>query len=152
MNETPAKASSISASLQMAKALALARKGKYQEAETTLIPNGTPPAESVLLHAQAALVTSSGDYARALQLWRSLLEHDSQNAEARRMIASIELWLSRPSWMRFIPLVAAVAGALILFLGLLWALSDNAPVPTTKKPVAPAASHAPISPISPARR
>ena len=124
----------------------LARKGKFKEAETTLIPNGTPPAELVLLHAQAALVTSSGDYSRALELWRSLLDRDPQNAEAQRMITSIELWLSRPAWMRFAPLAAASAGALIFFLGLWWALSDSAPIPAGRKPVAPAASHAPIAP------
>jgi hypothetical protein len=152
MSDTPASSSSISASLQMARALALARKGKFQEAEATLVPDKNQSPEPVLLHAQAALVTSAGDYSRALQLWKSLLESEPRHAEAKRMIASIELWLSRPSWMRFVPLAGLLAGALILFLGLLWALSDSSPNPAAKRPITPAASHSPVSPVSPARR
>ena len=113
---------SLETSLRLLHAQQLARRGRLREAMAVVAPGGLPPADPVLLHAFAALVTGAGDYRAALPLWRLLLEREPGHAYARRMVAAIELWLARPPWMRwFWPLVAA-AGGLVLVGGLLLVL------------------------------
>ena len=118
---------SIGVSLNLAKALHLARRGELREAEKTLVPSGARPADPLELHALAALVTSAGDFPRALELWRQLLQQEPRHTEARRMIAAIELWQSRPPWYRFIPAGAAVAGVILVAAVVLFVLSPSAP-------------------------
>jgi hypothetical protein len=130
----------ISASLRLMKALRLARHGKLRAAQTSLAAAGTLPENPVELHALAALVTSEGDYPRALRLWRLLLQREPGHAEARRMIASIELWLSRPAWFRFIP-----AGAFVLLMVILVSIllmAGSGPSPAAKPAAVPAAASA----------
>jgi tetratricopeptide (TPR) repeat protein len=143
--------SSIVVSLELSQALALVRSGKFAEAERLLAPNGQVPTEPLLLQAHAALVTRAGNYAQALSLWRSLLGHDPQNAEARRMIGAIELWQSRSAWMKYVPAIVVFIGALILGVGLWWALSDDdGPVPQRRAaPAVPPVQRVPVSPPSP---
>ncbi len=101
----------LETTLRLLQAQQLARRGRLREAMNVLAPAGTPPGESVLLQAMAALATGAGDYRKALPLWRLLLEREPGHAEARRMIYVIELWQARPAWMRwFWPAVGAVAG------------------------------------------
>jgi hypothetical protein len=114
---------SIGTSLNLAKALALARSGQMKAAQALLTVSGGPPDNSTELHALAALVTSAGDFPRALTLWRQLLQRESRHAEALRMIAAIELWQIRPPWYRFIPMGAAILGVVLLVILLLYALS-----------------------------
>jgi hypothetical protein len=128
LNDAP-----ISTSLRLTKALQLARCGKMQAAQMILATTGALPDNSVELHALAALVTSEGDYPRALRLWRLLLQREPNHVEARRMIASIELWMSRPAWFRFIPAGAVVLLIMILVLILLLAVSGPS---TAAKPAA----------------
>lgn len=134
----------ISASLRLMKALSLARHGKLRAAQTILAAAGTLPDNAVELHALAALVTSEGDYPRALRLWRLLLQREPAHAEARRMIASIELWLSRPPWFRFIPAGAAVLLIVVLVSILALAVGGPSPKPATV-PGAPASSLRPAA-------
>ena len=136
----------IVASLRLSKALALAQRGELASAQRLLSPQGALPAHNTELQALAALATTAGDYERALELWRQLLQRQPQNAEARRMIGSIEVWLARPSWAPYVPwacggLVALVA--LVLFL----AMGSGSPAP--KAPVKPV-----VTPVqtAPARR
>jgi hypothetical protein len=114
---------SIGTTLNLAKALALARSGQMKAAQAMLAASGGPPEDPVELHALAALVTSAGDFPRALTLWRQLLQRDPRHAEARRMIAAIELWQMRPPWYGFIPVGAATFGVVLLVVVLLYALS-----------------------------
>jgi hypothetical protein len=114
---------SIGTTLNLAKALALARSGQMKAAQAVLTTSGSPPEDPVELHALAALVTSAGDFPRALTLWRQLLQRDPRHAEARRMIAAIELWQMRPPWYRFIPVGVAILGVVLLVVVLLYALS-----------------------------
>jgi hypothetical protein len=110
---------SITISLRLSRALGFARTGKLREAQQLLASAGTLPESAVELHALAALATGEGDFSRALRLWRLLLQREPGHAEAKRMIDVIELWLSRPSWYRFIPFSIAalvVALALVIFL------------------------------------
>jgi cytochrome c-type biogenesis protein CcmH/NrfG len=120
--ENPAP-SSISTTLVLAKALALARRGQIKAAQELLSPSGGAPEEPAELHALAALVTRTGDFPRALTLWRQLLQRDPRHAEARRMIAAIELWEFRPPWYRFIPAGAACLGIALIVGVLLYMLS-----------------------------
>jgi hypothetical protein len=144
----------ISTSLRLMKALRLAQQGKLRAAQTILAAEGTLPDNPVELHALAALVTSEGDYPRALRLWRLLLQREPGHAEARRMIASVELWLSRPAWYRFIPAGAIVLLAMVLVTVLILAIgapspvAKSAPVPgTAASSLRPAA--ATPSPVTP---
>ena len=114
MDESPEAA--ISTTLRLLKALRLARRGKMRAAQALLGAEGTLPENPVELHALAALVTSEGDYPRALRLWQVLLKRDPGHREAQRMIASIELWLSRPPWVRYLPIGAAVLLVMIVIL------------------------------------
>jgi hypothetical protein len=114
---------SIGTSLNLAKALALARSGQMKAAQALLTPSGGSPGDPIELHALAALVTSAGDFPRALALWRQLLQQDPRHAEARRMIDAIELWESRPPWYRFIPAGAVTLGLVLAVIIFLYALS-----------------------------
>ena len=100
------------------KALSLARRGKTRAAQSVLAADGRLPEDPVELHALAALVTSEGDYPRAVRLWRMLLDREPGHREAQRMIAAIELWLSRPPWVRYVPIGAAVLLVVILILAI----------------------------------
>jgi len=101
---------SIGTCFNLAKALALARSGQLKAAQELLTAAGDPPPDPIELHALAALVTRTGDFPRALALWRQLLQREPRHAEARRMIDAIELWKIRPPWYRFIPAGAAALG------------------------------------------
>jgi hypothetical protein len=114
---------SVRTSLNLAKALALARSGQMKAAQALLTTSDGPPEDPVELHALAALVTSAGDFPRALTLWRQLLQRDPRHAEARRMIAAIELWQIRPPWYQFIPIGVASLGVALLVIVLLYAMS-----------------------------
>jgi len=100
--------------LRLLKALSLSRRGKMRAAQALLAAEETSPQNLVELHMLAALVTKEGDYPRALRLWRLLLEREPRHPEAKRMIASIELWLSRPPWVRYVPMGAAVLLAVVI--------------------------------------
>jgi negative regulator of sigma E activity len=108
--------SPIATSLRLIKALGLARQGKGRAAQALLGADGELPESAVELQALAALVTGEGDYSRALELWQLLLKREPGNREAQRMIASIELWLSRPPWIRYVPVGAAVLAVMIAVL------------------------------------
>lgn len=149
--------SAISTSLRLTKALGLARQGKLLPAQQLLAPGSTIPSTTVELHALAALVTHEGDYERALRLWHLLLQRQPNHPEARRMIPMIELWLSRPSWHRFVPWGAALLTTGVLCGFLLWAFSAfqapspaakpvSAPRPTQVTPAAPTPAPAPPPP------
>jgi cytochrome c-type biogenesis protein CcmH/NrfG len=114
---------SISTTLNLAKALALARNGQMKAAQALLTASVGIPDDPIELHALAALVTSAGDFPRALTLWRQLLQRDPRHAEARRMIAAIELWQIRPTWYGFIPIGAATLAVVLLVIVLLYVLS-----------------------------
>jgi hypothetical protein len=120
---TDSSPASVGTTLNLTKALNLARRGQLEAAQTLLAASGESPADPIELHALAALVTSAGDFPRALALWRQLLQRDPSHAEAHRMIAAIELWQSRPPWYRFIPAGAAALGVVALVVALLYALS-----------------------------
>jgi hypothetical protein len=106
---------SLETTLRLLQALGFARRGRLREAQAVIAPGGTPPADSLSLHALAALTTGAGDYRMALPLWRLLLEREPDHAEARRMIAAIELWQARPPWMKWVwPLVGSVLGVVLL--------------------------------------
>jgi hypothetical protein len=120
MNKSPE--APILSCLRLLKVLNLSRRGKMRAAQSLLAAEETSPENLVELHALAALVTSDGDYPRALRLWRLLLERDPRHAEAKKMIASIELWVSRPPWVRYVPagaaaLLVAIVIAVALFSG-----------------------------------
>lgn len=122
--------------LRLEKALHLSRRGKMRSAQALLAAEENTPENLVELHALAALVTSDGDYPRALRLWRLLHERDPRHAEARRMIASIELWLSRPPWVRYVPAGALALGVAIVVVAAL-AFSGGGPPPPALKAVRP---------------
>jgi negative regulator of sigma E activity len=123
----PTPESSIATSLRLMKALSLARHGKMRAAQALLGNESALPEKPVELHALAALVTSEGDYSRALRLWRLLLQREPGHREARRMIASIELWLSRPPWVRYVPAGAAAVAVLVVAIVLMAALGGSPP-------------------------
>jgi hypothetical protein len=126
---------SIGTTLNLAKALALARSGQMKAAQAVLTTSGGPPEDPIELHALAALVTSAGDFPRALALWRQLLQREPRHAEARRMIDAIELWEIRPPWYRFIPAGAAAVGVALVVVVLMVALSSPTPAPKPDSPV-----------------
>jgi hypothetical protein len=130
----------ISTSLRLMKARQLAHQGKLRAAQAILAVTGTLPDNPVELHALAALVTSEGDYPRALRLWRLLLQREPSHAEARRMIASIELWLSRPPWIRYLPAGAAVLLLVILVSILAFAGGGSSPAARSATGSGPAAA------------
>lgn len=149
---TDSPESTVATSLRLTKALGLARQGKIKPAQLLLAPdNGVPPASTTELHALAALVTHEGDYERALRLWRALQQRQPDHPEARRMIPMIELWLSRPTWYRYVPWIATAAGVLVCVL-LLWAFGAFRTTPTPAKPIyyAPPARVAPAPTTTPA--
>ena len=141
MDESPE--ASIATSLRLMKALSLARRGKIRAAQAVLGADGTLPANPVELHALAALVTSEGDYPRALRLWQVLLDREPGHREAQRMIASIELWLSRPPWVRYVPIGSAVLLVVIIILVL--AGSAGRPVPAAHLTASPDSTSPPAS-------
>ena len=111
----------IETTLRLTQALNLARRGRLREAEAAITGGGGVPQDAVALHALAALATAGGDFRRALQLWRLLLQRDPAHRDARRMIAAIELWLARPLWMQFVPWIAGTVFVALLGGVLLWA-------------------------------
>jgi hypothetical protein len=125
---------SILASLRLSKAMALARRGKWRDAEVAITDGNTEMTDPVALHAVAALVTSEGDYVRALKLWEQLQRIDPSNEEARRMVPAIELWLSRPGWAPYFPYIAGTVVAVFLGLFLYFTLSGPAYVPVQHAP------------------
>jgi hypothetical protein len=145
MNESPQ--APILTSLRLLKARNLARRGKMRAAQALLGAEGSVPENLVELHMLAALVTSEGDYPRALHLWRMLLNLDPRHAEARRMIAAIELWLSRPPWVRYVP--AGVVALLVVIVVAVVALAVDNPPPAAKTAPMPPASA--VSPAAPPR-
>jgi negative regulator of sigma E activity len=136
------------------KALALARRGRMRAAQSLLAAEETSPENLTELHALAALVTSEGDYPRALRLWRMLLERDPRHAEAKRMIASIELWLSRPPWVRYVPagalaLIVVIVVAVVVFSGgSAPRAAKPAPPPAVLSPAVPKPASAPAQTIT----
>ncbi len=143
MNESPQ--SPILTSLRLQKALNLARRGNMRAAQALLGAEGSGPENPVELQMLAALVTSDGDYPRALRLWRLLLEREPRHAEARRMIASIELWLSRPPWVRYVP--AGMVVLLVVLVVAVVALAANPPPAARTAPAPPPT----LSPAGPPR-
>ena len=146
---------SVLSSLRLSKALSLARQGRVRDAEALLAPGDAAPDDTLSLQAVAALATSTGDYGRALHFWRTLLQRNPTHGEARRMIAAIELWLSRPAWLRYLPVGGAVVAAALFLAGIMWAFGDSpTPAAATRAVSAPATSASPImSPanVAPAR-
>ena len=138
----------IAASLRLSKALSLAQNGQLAAAQRLLSPQGDLPVNNTELQALASLVTTAGDYERALDLWRQLLQRQPQHAEARRMIAAIEVWLARPSWVAYVPWACGgvvALGVLVLVL----VLSSGAPAP---KPAATPVSKPVPTTTTPVRR
>jgi len=122
--------------------MSLARQGRVKEAESTIVANGALPTDPLSLEVLAVIVTAGGDYGRGLQIWRQLLQLDPKHAEAKRMIACIELWLSRPPWARYVPAGLATLVAILvvgLFLALTWEPESPTPARSTANPVTPAA-------------
>lgn len=119
----------IATCLRLEKSLGLARQGRLREAQQLLAAEGTLPENPLELHALAALATGDGDYARAQRLWRLLLQREPGHAEAKKMIDAIELWMSRPSWMSYLPIGAALASVVVLLGLVAWMLTDE-PVKT----------------------
>ena len=145
--------SAIATSLRLMKALGLARQGKMKSAQQVLAPNDVPPTNGVELHALAALATHEGNYDRALQLWRLLLQQQPNHPEARRMIPMIEWWVNRPSWHRYVPLSLIVLGVIIVGMFAIWAMSSPPPRPPVKVTPTPVVAPTPASPtkITPRR-
>lgn len=148
MDTPPGQA--IVVSLQVAKSMSLARQGKVKEAEALLAVNPSAPVDPLSLEVLAVIVTAQGDYRRGLSLWQQLLRLKPQHAEAKRMVACIELWLGRPSWARYVPAVLATLIALLvigLFLALTWEPSRPVKSRTPVSPTQPARGAAPLSPL-----
>jgi len=125
---------SIATTLRLSKALGLARQGKLREAQQMLAAEGTLPENALELHALAALATGEGDYTRAQRLWRLLLQREPGHAEAKRMIDSIELWLSRPAWFQFIPVGLSVFAVGLVIVFVAWAMGGDEPAPAQSAP------------------
>jgi len=125
---------SIATTLRLSKALSLSRQGKLREAQQLFAAEGTLPEDTLELHALAALATGEGDYTRAQRLWRLLLQREPGHAEAKRMIDSIELWLSRPAWFQFIPAGLVVFGVGLVLVLVVWAMGGDEPVPARPTP------------------
>lgn len=109
----------LETTLRLQQALNLARRGRLREAQAEVAPGGVPPDDLLSLQALAALATFAGDYRKALPLWKLIQVREPDHAEAARMVAAIELWQARPSWIRWVwPAVGAVGGVVVL-VGLL---------------------------------
>lgn len=139
--------------LRLFKAQELAGQGLYREAEALLAVGGTPPEDPVLLHALATVVTRQGDTERAVRLWRLLQTRQPGHREAEKMLAAIETWEERPTWVKFAPAGAAA----VLVIGLvLWVVSASRPAAntpayaTTPAASAPAASAPQVARPAPA--
>ncbi len=130
----------VATALRLSKALGLARHGKLREAQQLLAAEGTLPENPLELHALAALATGEGDYLRAQRLWRLLLQREPGHAEAKRMIDSIDLWLSRPSWCRFIPVGLGVVALVVIIALVSWILGGDEPAPVRASPRAEASA------------
>jgi hypothetical protein len=139
---TPAtQPAAIPHTLRLFKAEELAGEGRYREAEALLSDGGHPPEDPVLLHALATVVTRQGDTDRATRLWRLLQTRQPGHREAGKMLAAIETWQERPTWVRFAPASAAA----LLVLGLvLWAVSASRPA-ATPAPAYAGSSAAPLT-------
>lgn len=125
---------SIATCLRLSKSLGLARQGRLREAQQLLAAEGTLPESSLELHALAALATGDGDYSRALRLWRLLLQREPGHAEAKRMIDSIELWLSRPAWCSYLPIGLVVASVGLLIILFFAVFGGEPPPPPQSRP------------------
>ena len=134
--------------LRLMKALELARRGRMRAAQALLAAEETAPENLVELHALAALVTSEGDFPRALRLWQMLLERDPRNTEAKRMIASIELWVSRPPWVRYVPAGAVALVVLIALIIVAVAAFSGGSAPKPGRTAPPAPATAPSHPAA----
>lgn len=136
---------SIATCLRLGKSLGLARQGRLREAQQLLAAEGTLPDSSLELHALASLATGDGDYARAQRLWRLLLQREPGHAEAKRMIDAIELWITRPAWMNYLPIGAALASVMLVLGVIAFAMTGKEPEPTAKKqPAMPPVQTAPV--------
>ncbi|MEY4487940.1 MAG: hypothetical protein RIQ79_448 [Verrucomicrobiota bacterium] len=140
---TPATHTAIPNTLSLFKAGELARQGMYREAEALLGGAANPPEDPVLLHALATVVTQQGDYERARRLWRLLQTRQPGHREAEKMLAAIETWEERPTWVRFAP---AGAAALLVLGVVLWATAGGKPTPTS-----PSVAVTPLPPTAPVR-
>lgn len=141
---------SISLSLRLIKINELAGAGRLKEAEALLAPDGAPPENPVALHTLAAIVTKTGNYARALALWKMVLQRDAKNVEAREMVVAIETWMSRPAWFRFLP-AGAAAAAVVIVAAVFWTISrphPTTPQPATSAPTPVVAAPAPSAPAA----
>ena len=99
-----------------------------------------PPDDPLSLEVLAVIVTSEGDYSRGLRLWEHLLQRDPQHTEAKRMVPAIQLWLSRPSWIQYVPAFAASLFAIFVIVAF-WALTrEPARVMTPRKTTPASAS------------
>ncbi|MFT3869629.1 MAG: hypothetical protein QM715_14330 [Nibricoccus sp.] len=128
---------SIATCLRLGKSLGLARQGRLREAQQLLAAEGTLPESSLELHALASLATGDGDYARAQRLWRLLLQREPGHAEAKRMIDAIELWITRPSWMNYLPIFGILASVVLVLGTVAWMMTDTAQPATPAKQPAP---------------
>lgn len=140
---------SIATCLRLGKSLGLARQGRLREAQQLLAAEGTLPESALELHALASLATGDGDYARAQRLWRLLLQREPGHAEAKRMIDAIELWTTRPAWMSYLPIGAALAGGALLLGLIAWMMTDEPPPaakPLPPRPVQSAPAYTPSAP------
>lgn len=140
---------SISLSLRLAQAMSLARRGKLKEAQSLISAGGAIPEDPLALQLLATLATAEGDYLRGLRLWEQLLQREPQNAEAKRMVAAIDLWISRPSWMRYAPLAAMIVGAVAVAGVFLLLVAEPPPKPATKPNSASPIIGGPAGPPSP---
>lgn len=136
--------------------MSLARQGKVKEAETMIAENQAIPDDLLGLEVLAVIVTSEGDYARGLRLWEQLLQRDPKHPEAKRMVPAIQLWLSRPSWVRYVPaatvvLIVVLVGAVLA--ALMWESKHAAPArstaPVGASPVATPSMDTPVQPTTP---
>ncbi len=140
---TPAaQPAAIPHTLRLFKAEELAGQGLYREAEALLSDGSNPPEDPVLLHALATVVTRQGDTARATRLWRLLQSRQPGHREAEKMLAAIETWQERPTWVRFAP---AGAAALLVLGIVLWAVSASRPAATPAYATTPPAPAAPTA-------
>ena len=147
-----APGTSIAVSLRVAQAMGLARRGKLKDAQALLSADRAIPEDTLSLEVLAALATAEGDYLRGLRLWEQLLLRNPEHTEARRMIDAIEVWLSRPTWAKYVPLGAATVAA-VAVAGLFWALiSDPEPIHPTKPANSTNVSPVANTPAAPAAR
>lgn len=138
---------SIAINLRVAKAMGLTRQGKVKEAEALLAGDRTIPEDDLSLEFLASLATAQGDYLRALRLWEQLLQRAPEHANARKMIDAIELWLSRPSWAKYVP-YAGIAAAALIVAGIFWSVASDSSVPPPRPAKSAVGSPLGVSPGS----